>query len=202
MDPTHIFLTHGHADHIGDTVDIAKRTGAQTVAIVELANEIGGDGVENVADPNIGGTVEFEGGWVRLVPAWHTAVSPNGTPLRARVGVTIKEQDEDYETHARGAGAASPGGCGRARAVQEQRGPWGGHPRGGGAPPTGPPRPPPQRVELRAETTLPPPTPAPAPRCPRPQSAPSPPPGAETAAHTPGSRPPAPHPTSRRPRAG
>jgi len=80
VDPTHIFLTHGHADHIGDTVDIAKRTGAQTVAIVELANEIGESGVENVADPNIGGTVEFEGGWVRLTPAWHTAVSPNGTP--------------------------------------------------------------------------------------------------------------------------
>jgi L-ascorbate metabolism protein UlaG (beta-lactamase superfamily) len=80
LEPTHIFLTHGHADHIGDTVDIAKRTGAQVVAIVELANEIGGDGVDNVADPNIGGTVEFEGGWVRLAPAWHTAVSPKGTP--------------------------------------------------------------------------------------------------------------------------
>ena len=80
VDPTHIFLTHGHADHIGDTVDIAKRTGAQAVAIVELANELGESGVENVADPNIGGTIEFEGGWVRLAPAWHTAVSPNGTP--------------------------------------------------------------------------------------------------------------------------
>ena len=80
VEPTHIFLTHGHADHIGDTVDIAKRTGAQVVAIVELANEIGESGVENVVDPNIGGTVEFDGGWVRLTPAWHTAVSPNGTP--------------------------------------------------------------------------------------------------------------------------
>ncbi|HEX8741858.1 MAG TPA: metal-dependent hydrolase [Thermoleophilaceae bacterium] len=79
VNPTHIFLTHGHADHIGDTVDIAKRTGAQTVAIVELANELGESGVESVADPNMGGTVEFEGGWVRLTPAWHTAVSPNGT---------------------------------------------------------------------------------------------------------------------------
>jgi len=79
VDPTHIFLTHGHADHIGDTVDIAKRTGAQVVAIVELADELGESGVENVADPNIGGTVEFDGGWVRLTPAWHTAVSPSGT---------------------------------------------------------------------------------------------------------------------------
>ncbi len=80
VDPTHILLTHGHADHLGDTVDIAKRTGAQVIAIVELANEIGGAGVETVVDPNLGGTVEFDGGWVRLVPAWHTAVSPDGTP--------------------------------------------------------------------------------------------------------------------------
>src|SRR4051812_49592813 len=75
-----ILLTHGHGDHLGDTVDIAKRTGATVVAIVELANEIGGAGVENVLDPNLGGTVKFDWGWVKLVPAWHTAVSPSGTP--------------------------------------------------------------------------------------------------------------------------
>jgi L-ascorbate metabolism protein UlaG (beta-lactamase superfamily) len=80
VEPTHIFLTHGHADHWGDVVDIAKRTGAQCVAIVEIANELQQDhGVENVADPNIGGTVEFDGGWVRLVPAWHTSTTPGGT---------------------------------------------------------------------------------------------------------------------------
>jgi len=78
VEPTHIFLTHGHADHWGDTVDIAKRTGAQCVAIVELANELSDQGVENVADPNIGGTVDFEGGWVRLTPAWHTSTTPGG----------------------------------------------------------------------------------------------------------------------------
>jgi L-ascorbate metabolism protein UlaG (beta-lactamase superfamily) len=75
-----IALTHGHSDHLGDTVDIAKRTGATVVAIVELAGEIGGNGVENVVDPNLGGTVQFDWGWVKLVPAWHTAVTPSGTP--------------------------------------------------------------------------------------------------------------------------
>ena len=74
-----ILLTHGHADHLGDTVEIAKRTGATVLAIVELANEIGGQGVD-VVDPNLGGTVKFDWGWVKLVPAWHTAVSPSGTP--------------------------------------------------------------------------------------------------------------------------
>jgi len=79
VDPTHIFLTHGHADHWGDVVDVAKRTGAQCVAIVELAGELGDHDIENVADPNLGGTVEFDGGWVRLVPAWHTSTTPGGT---------------------------------------------------------------------------------------------------------------------------
>jgi L-ascorbate metabolism protein UlaG (beta-lactamase superfamily) len=79
VNPTHIFLTHGHVDHWGDIVDLAKRTGAHCVAIVELANELGELGVENVSDPNVGGTVEFEGGWVRLTPAWHTSTSPGGT---------------------------------------------------------------------------------------------------------------------------
>src|ERR687886_1577366 len=78
-----ILLTHGHADHLGDTVDIAKRTGATVVAIVELAGEISENGVENVLDPNIGGTVKFDWGWVKLTPAWHTAVTPNGTPHTA-----------------------------------------------------------------------------------------------------------------------
>src|ERR671927_534780 len=57
VEPNVILLTHGHADHLGDTVDIAKRTGATVVAIVELANELSEAGVENVKDPNHGGTV-------------------------------------------------------------------------------------------------------------------------------------------------
>ena len=74
-----ILVTHGHGDHLGDTVDIAKRTGATVVAIVELATEIGDQGVEAVG-PNLGGTVKFDWGRVKLVPAWHTGVSPSGTP--------------------------------------------------------------------------------------------------------------------------
>ncbi len=79
LSPTAILLTHGHADHIGDTVSIAKRTGAEVVAIVEIAGELTGEGVPNVHDPNLGGTVTFDWGWVRLVPAWHTSTTP-GVP--------------------------------------------------------------------------------------------------------------------------
>jgi L-ascorbate metabolism protein UlaG (beta-lactamase superfamily) len=78
LSPTTILVTHGHADHIGDTVSIAKRAGVPVVAITELAGEIGEEGVD-VFDPNLGGTVGFDWGWVRLVPAWHTSTTPKGT---------------------------------------------------------------------------------------------------------------------------
>ena len=78
VEPTHVFLTHGHGDHYGDIEAIAKRTGAQVVAIVEIANELTEAGVENVSDPNLGGTVKFDWGWVKLVPAWHTSTTPKG----------------------------------------------------------------------------------------------------------------------------
>ncbi|MGZ6617756.1 MAG: metal-dependent hydrolase [Solirubrobacteraceae bacterium] len=88
---TTILLTHGHADHIGDAVSIAQRTGAPTVAIVEIANELGEDGVD-VRDPNLGGTVKFDWGWVKLVPAWHTSTTPKGT-VNTPAGLLINFND-------------------------------------------------------------------------------------------------------------
>jgi L-ascorbate metabolism protein UlaG (beta-lactamase superfamily) len=78
VEPTHIFLTHGDFDHYGDIEEIAKRTGAQVVAASEIASELTEAGLEKVADPNIGGTVTFDWGWVKLTPAWHTSVTPKG----------------------------------------------------------------------------------------------------------------------------
>jgi len=78
VDATTILLTHGHQDHFGDTIEIAKRTGATVVAITEIAGEIGGEGIE-VVDCNLGGTATFDWGWVKLVPALHTSTTPKGT---------------------------------------------------------------------------------------------------------------------------
>jgi L-ascorbate metabolism protein UlaG (beta-lactamase superfamily) len=88
---TTILLTHGHSDHLGDTVAIAKRTGAPVVAIVELAREIGEEGVEN-QEPNLGGTVKYDWGWVKLVPAWHTSTTPKGT-VNTPAGLLINFKD-------------------------------------------------------------------------------------------------------------
>lgn len=79
LNPNVILLTHGHGDHFGDLVPIAKRTGATVVAILEIAGELEEEGLADVRNPNLGGTVKFDWGWVKLVPAWHSSTTPKGT---------------------------------------------------------------------------------------------------------------------------
>jgi L-ascorbate metabolism protein UlaG (beta-lactamase superfamily) len=88
---TTILLTHGHADHYGDAVAIAKRTGAPIVAITEIADELNGEGVE-ARDSNLGGTEKFDWGTVKLVPAWHTSTTPKGT-VSTPAGLLIQFED-------------------------------------------------------------------------------------------------------------
>jgi L-ascorbate metabolism protein UlaG (beta-lactamase superfamily) len=93
VNPTHILLSHGHQDHYGDVVGIAKRTGATVLAPTEIAGELGEQGVENTVDPNCGGTVTFDWGWVKMTPAWHTSTTPNGTvctPMGLLIGLEDK----------------------------------------------------------------------------------------------------------------
>ncbi len=78
-EPTHILLTHGHGDHYGDTSRSRSARARTVVALTEIAGEVGEQGVENVLDPNFGGTVTFDWGWVKMVPAWPHVDDPNGT---------------------------------------------------------------------------------------------------------------------------
>jgi L-ascorbate metabolism protein UlaG (beta-lactamase superfamily) len=69
-----IALTHGHGDHVGDTVELAKKHGCTVIAPVELAAWLHGkQGVENVLDPNKGGTVEAAGVKFTLTNAHHSS---------------------------------------------------------------------------------------------------------------------------------
>ncbi len=91
VNPTTILISHGHGDHVGDAVPIAKRTGAQILAITEVAGELSGEGVETV-NCNLGGTAEFDWGWAKLVPAWHTSTTDKGT-VSTPAGILINFRD-------------------------------------------------------------------------------------------------------------
>jgi L-ascorbate metabolism protein UlaG (beta-lactamase superfamily) len=79
---THIILTHGHDDHVGDTVEIAKRTGAQVIAVFELAMYLNGKGVEKVNPGNPGGTITESGFDVTFTKAFHSSSTiVDGVPI-------------------------------------------------------------------------------------------------------------------------
>jgi L-ascorbate metabolism protein UlaG (beta-lactamase superfamily) len=89
VSPTTILLTHGHADHVGDAVALSKRTGAPIYAIVELAGWLGKQGVQAVGF-NHGGTAQFDGGSVKLVPAWHTTNLHEGVYIGQPAGMVVR----------------------------------------------------------------------------------------------------------------
>lgn len=70
---THICLTHGHSDHVGDTVEIAKKSGATLISNFEVVTWLNGQGVENVEPMNTGGSITVDGFTVTLVQAFHSS---------------------------------------------------------------------------------------------------------------------------------
>jgi len=88
-----IALTHGHADHVGDTVDIAKRTGAKVIAAYELCNYLAEQGVENVDPGNPGGRVYTDFGYVALTQAFHSS-SYEGRYMGQPCGLVIAMGDK------------------------------------------------------------------------------------------------------------
>jgi L-ascorbate metabolism protein UlaG (beta-lactamase superfamily) len=71
LNPDVIILTHGHNDHVGDTVQLAGRSNALVIAIHELATLMSWWGVKNVHGMSIGGAYQFEFGKVKLTQAFH-----------------------------------------------------------------------------------------------------------------------------------
>lgn len=79
LNPDYILLTHGHGDHIGDAAEIAKRSGATIITIVELAGYMESLGVSSTIGMNLGGGSEFPFGKLKWVPALHSSsVTENG----------------------------------------------------------------------------------------------------------------------------
>lgn len=90
-----ILLTHGHEDHVGDTIELAKKTGCKVVAQVELSNLLIKKGVpkDQSIEFNMGGTVDFDDFSVTLVSAKHSS-SLGGEYAGEAGGLVVSFEDD------------------------------------------------------------------------------------------------------------
>lgn len=97
---THVLITHGHADHVGDAVSISKETGAKVVTNYDLCMVLAAGGLEKFDPMNCGGTTQQGDFSVTLTNALHSSCdfhngqsralgNPNGLILKARGGPVI-----------------------------------------------------------------------------------------------------------------
>jgi L-ascorbate metabolism protein UlaG (beta-lactamase superfamily) len=90
-----IAITHGHGDHVGDTIDLSKKFEPDIVAQVELNGWLGGKGakVGEVPGPNKGGTVEKQGVKFTLTNAFHSSSSDDGDYTGEACGIVVELED-------------------------------------------------------------------------------------------------------------
>jgi len=84
---THVLLTHGHADHVGDAVAICKRTGAKLVTNYDLAMYLARQGVEKLDPMNTGGTTDKGEFSVSLTIAFHSSVELDANGVSQSLGL-------------------------------------------------------------------------------------------------------------------
>jgi len=75
----YILVSHGHGDHVGDSVAIAKRTGATVIANAEISGWFGKQGVEKTHAQHIGGGFHYPFGYLKLTQAVHGSALPDGS---------------------------------------------------------------------------------------------------------------------------
>ena len=99
---THVLLTHGHNDHVGDALNILKATGAQLVSTYEVCVWLSGQGVENANFANHGGTVDCGAFTTSVVQAIHSSsadVDGQITYLGNPAGLIVKAPGEPVLYH-------------------------------------------------------------------------------------------------------
>jgi L-ascorbate metabolism protein UlaG (beta-lactamase superfamily) len=78
LSPDYLLITHGHGDHIGDAVELTKRTGAKVIANAEIAKWMADHGAETYPQ-HIGGGKNYPFGYVKLTQAVHGSSLPDGS---------------------------------------------------------------------------------------------------------------------------
>ena len=97
LNPDYILITHGHGDHVGDAVEIAKRSGATVIANAEIAGWMSDKGVQS-SPQHIGGGHDYPFGYVKLTLAVHGSALPDGSygGMPAGILITTPEKEKIY----------------------------------------------------------------------------------------------------------
>jgi L-ascorbate metabolism protein UlaG (beta-lactamase superfamily) len=92
VDADYILVSHGHSDHIGDTVEIARRTGATVISNAEISKWLGKQGLKTHAQ-HIGGGHRYPFGCLKLTPAQHGSGLPDGSYGGNPAGFLLTTED-------------------------------------------------------------------------------------------------------------
>ncbi len=95
-----MLVTHGHFDHIGDAIEIAKATKPTVVTIVELAGWLQSKGVENTIGMNKGGTITIDGVKISMTHAIHTSGVEDGSYVGEACGYVLEFENHRKLYHA------------------------------------------------------------------------------------------------------
>jgi len=95
IEADYILVSHGHGDHVGDLLEIAKNTGATVISNAEITTWVAKQGYDNVHPMNFGAR-EFEFGKVHYVPAMHSSGLPDGSYGGNPGGFVIRNKDINF----------------------------------------------------------------------------------------------------------
>ena len=90
-----IAITHGHSDHVGSTLELAKKHGSDVVAMIEIRDWLSSQGLPEKIEhsPNKGGTVDVEGVKITLTDAKHSSSADDLTYLGESTGLVIEVEN-------------------------------------------------------------------------------------------------------------